>query len=251
MLCSRWPCTASSRFPCRSRQNLHLSDASLGWLKGTIAPTITAVAILIGLGHSLLAMSGFETLAQVYRELASPKLKNLKRAGNVIFLYSMLFTSLASFFAVMLIPDSERPKYLDNLLGGLSMFLAGPQTLKLLFHGFVVVVGTLILAGAVNTAIIGSNGVLNRVAEDGVLPNWFRKPHTEIRHHQSPDQYRRPSSDRDHPAEPRRRQPARRSLCVRRRLELFVQCALRAGPALQTAGKPRMEGAPELSHRRR
>ena len=103
-----------------------LSDESLGWLKGTVAPTITAVAILIGLGHSLLAMSGFETLAQVYREIASPKLKNLKRAGNVIFLYSMLFTSLASFFAVMLIPDSERPKYLDNLLGGLSMFLVGP-----------------------------------------------------------------------------------------------------------------------------
>ena len=43
-----------------------------------------------------------------------------------------------------------------------------------------VVVGTLILAGAVNTAIIGSNGVLNRVAEDGVLPNWFRKPHTQF-----------------------------------------------------------------------
>ena len=153
---------------------------SLGWLKGTIAPTITAVAILIGLGHSLLAMSGFETLAQVYRELASPKLQNLKRAGNVIFLYSMLFTSLASFFAVMLIPDSERPKYLDNLLGGLSIFLVGPPALKLLFHIFVVVVGTLILAGAVNTAIIGSNGVLNRVAEDGVLPNWFRKPHTKF-----------------------------------------------------------------------
>src|SRR5580698_10821435 len=92
----------------------------------------------------------------------------------------MLFTSLASFFAVMLIPDSERPRYLDNLLGGLSMFLAGPQTLKLLFHGFVVVVGTLILAGAVNTAIIGSNGVLNRVAEDGVLPNWFRKPNRKF-----------------------------------------------------------------------
>jgi amino acid transporter len=163
--------------PLPIKANLHLSDASLGWLKGTIAPTITAVAIMIGLGHSLLAMSGFETLAQVYREIDSPKLKNLKRAGNVIFLYSMLFTSLASFFAVMLIPDSERPKYLDNLLGGLSIFLVGPPTLKLLFHAFVVVVGTLILAGAVNTAIIGSNGVLNRVAEDGVLPNWFRKPH--------------------------------------------------------------------------
>ena len=38
-------------------------------------------------------------------------------------------------------------------------------------------VGFLILSGAVNTAIIGSNGVLNRVAEDGVLPDWFLKPH--------------------------------------------------------------------------
>jgi hypothetical protein len=57
------------------------------------------------------------------------------------------------------------------------MYLAGPYGLRLLFHGFVVLVGTLVLAGAVNTAIIGSNGVLNRVAEDGVLPNYFRLPH--------------------------------------------------------------------------
>ena len=38
-------------------------------------------------------------------------------------------------------------------------------------------VGSLILSGAVNTAIVGSNGVLNRVSEDGVLPDWFLKPH--------------------------------------------------------------------------
>jgi hypothetical protein len=35
----------------------------------------------------------------------------------------------------------------------------------------------LILSGAVNTSIIGANGVLNRVAEDRVLLDWFRKPH--------------------------------------------------------------------------
>jgi Amino acid permease len=57
------------------------------------------------------------------------------------------------------------------------MFLAGPFALRLAFHGFVVLVGVLILSGAVNTAIIGSNGVLSRVAEDGVLPPWFRKLH--------------------------------------------------------------------------
>jgi len=49
--------------------------------------------------------------------------------------------------------------------------------LRLLFQAFIVIVGFLMLAGAVNTAIIGSNGVLNRVAEDGVLTDWFRRPH--------------------------------------------------------------------------
>jgi len=38
-------------------------------------------------------------------------------------------------------------------------------------------VGVLILAGAHNTSIVGANGVLNRVAEDGVLTDAFQKPH--------------------------------------------------------------------------
>ena len=160
--------------------NLKFSPDGLGWLRGTLAPSITIIAVLIGLGHSLLAMSGEESLAQVNREIAYPKLKNLERAGFVIFIYSMLFTSLVSFFAVMIIPDAARQNFLDNLIGGLSMYLAGPVSARLLFHGFVVLVGTLILSGAVNTAIIGSNGVLNRVAEDGVLPDWFRHPHKKF-----------------------------------------------------------------------
>ena len=57
------------------------------------------------------------------------------------------------------------------------MYMAGPYLARLLLNAFVVVIGFLILAGAVNTAIIGSNGVLNRVAEDGVMPDWFLKPH--------------------------------------------------------------------------
>src|SRR6266576_1702427 len=163
--------------PAPTPANLRFGDEALGWLRGTAAPSITIVAILIGLGHSLLAMSGEESLAQVYREIAAPKLRNLKRAGLVVFIFSMLFTSLVSFFAVMIIPDSERSKYFDNLISGISMFLAGPFGLKLAFHAFVVLVGVLILSGAVNTAIIGSNGVLNRLVEDGVLPDWFREPH--------------------------------------------------------------------------
>jgi amino acid transporter len=135
------------------------------------------IGILIAFGHSFLAMSGEESLAQVNRELEYPKHRNLMRAGLVIFVYSLLFTSLVSFFAYALIPDNIRPRYFDNLISGIAMNLVGPLPLKLLFQAFIVVVGFLMLAGAVNTAIIGSNGVLNRVSEDGVLPDWLRKPH--------------------------------------------------------------------------
>ncbi len=135
------------------------------------------IGILMAFGHSILAMSGEETLAQVNRELEYPKHRNLMRAGLVIFIYSLLFTSPVSFFAYMIIPDHVRPRYFDNLISGIAMNLAGPWSLKLLFQAFVVVVGFLMLAGAVNTAIIGSNGVLNRVSEDGVLSDWFRAPH--------------------------------------------------------------------------
>ena len=135
------------------------------------------IGILIAFGHSVLAMSGEESLAQVNREIEYPKHKNLMRAGFVIFVYSLLFTSLVSFFATAIIPDSVRPQYFDNLISGIAMNVVGPDSLKLLFQAFVVVVGFLMLAGAVNTAIVGSNGVLQRVSEDGVLTDWFRSPH--------------------------------------------------------------------------
>jgi len=74
--------------PPPTLSNFKFNDEALGWLRGTTAPRIAVVAILIGLGHSLLAMSGEESLAQVYREIAAPKLPNLKRAALVIFLFS-------------------------------------------------------------------------------------------------------------------------------------------------------------------
>src|SRR2546423_424284 len=135
------------------------------------------VGILMAFGHSFLAMSGEESLAQVNRELEYPKHRNLMKAGMGIFVYSLLFTSLVSFFAYAIIPDGVRPQYFDNLISGISMYLVGPPTLRLLFQAFIVVVGFLMLAGAVHTAIIGSNGVLNRVSEDRGLTDLVRAPH--------------------------------------------------------------------------
>src|SRR5688572_13951054 len=163
--------------PLPTPENLRFTPESLGWLEGTSLPDIAVVGLLIAFGHSLLAMSGFETLAQVYREIGYPKLQNLKITANTVCLYALCSTGLISLFAVMLIPDNVRSQYWENLIGGLAMNLAGPYLLRLGFHIFVVIVGVLILSGAVNTSIIGANGILNRVAEDGVLTDWFRKPH--------------------------------------------------------------------------
>jgi amino acid transporter len=154
-----------------------LTKESLGWLYGTWISQLTLVILFVGFGHSVLAMSGEETLAQVNREIEHPKLKNLQKTGMVIFIYSLLFTGLVSFFAVMIIPDSARPNFFANLIGGIAMYLWGPLWARLIFHGFVVLVGVLILAGAQNTSIVGANGVLNRLAEDGVLTAWFQRPH--------------------------------------------------------------------------
>lgn len=160
---------------------IELQGHALGWLKDFSFPyEIPTVAIAVGLGHSLLAMSGQETFAQVSREIAHPKLKNLKRAGLIIFIFCLVFTAGVSFFATMIIPDSVRPQYYNNLIMGLVNHMIGPLPLKIFFQGFVAIVGFLILSGACNTALIGSNSVLNRLSEDGVLPNWFRKPHRQF-----------------------------------------------------------------------
>lgn len=163
--------------------NLHFETSvttglhPLGWLKDTSLPSIGFIGLMIAFGHSVLAMSGEESLAQISREIEHPKLKNLIRAAIVIFIFTISFTPVVSFFAVMIIPDDVRiTQYSQNLLSGLAMHVIGPDWLKLLLQAFVVIVGFLILSGAVNTAIVGSNGVLNRVSEDGVLTSWFRAP---------------------------------------------------------------------------
>jgi amino acid transporter len=225
-------------------------QASSGWLEH-FPRILGTFGLLVAFGHSLLAMSGEESLAQVNREIEAPKLLNLLRAGRIIAIYAVCLTGIISFLAVLIIPDGKRvitqvvnngtatipqamgktwwevdylrpadrqhpadwgylmlrtvdlrgqerllktehpivisPRwqhverdnggYRDNLINGLVHYLAGPAWLKIVVECFVVIVGFLILAGAVNTSLVGSNGVLNRLAEDGILTPWFQRPH--------------------------------------------------------------------------
>lgn len=151
---------------------------SVGWLPDFNIPLDhIGILIAVGSGHCFLAMSGQETFAQVSREIAHPKLKNLKRAGLIIFIFCFVFMVAVAFFATLLIPDEVRPNFYDNLIIGVVGYFTGPEWMKIAFQTMVVVAGFLILAGASNTALIGSNSIVNAVCEDGVLTDWFRKPH--------------------------------------------------------------------------
>src|SRR5271168_2155740 len=58
--------------PAPIASNITFAADAKGWFAGTFWLQIPMVAIIIAFGHSLLSMSGFETLAQVYREIAYP-----------------------------------------------------------------------------------------------------------------------------------------------------------------------------------
>jgi len=176
-------------------------------------------------------------LAQVNREDRTSQAEESGEDGLVIFIYSLLFTSLVSFFAVMIIPDKVRPDYFANLIGGIAMYLAGPESLKLLFHAFVVLVGVLILAGAQNTSIVGANGVLKsrggRRSAHQLVPEAAQPLRDELPHHQL-DRGAPTAHDR---IEPGKRVCVGRALRFWRDLELRHEVHRRAGAALYRTGE--------------
>ncbi len=205
------------RFPSIAEPLRHMG--ATGWLS-----FLGLFGLVIAFGHSVLAMSGEETLAQVYREVESPKLKNFKKAALIVFIYSLVLTGSVSLLSVMLIPDDLRMgKYYDNIIGGLAMQMVGPLPIKLLLNAFVVVVGFLILSGAINTSIIGSNGVLNRGCRGRGVARLVSEAARALRN-DIPDSL----ADRgitvvhDH-CQPRGLHPFGRSIRIRSDLEFHVQ----------------------------
>ena len=103
------------------------------------------------------------------------------------------------------------------------------------------------LSGAVNTAIVGSNGVLNRVSEDGVLTDWFRQPHRALRDLAPDHQPGRRAANRHDSYEPRRRDFSGEALRVWRDVELCYEGNRGAGAALYAPAGPRIPGAAQFS----
>ena len=168
--------------PAADSDKPEIQPDALGFLKKyRTARSWVLFGIIMAFGHSVLAMSGEETLAQVNREIAHPKLKNLKRAAIVIAIYSLVFTGSRRCW----LRDADSglvrmPVYQDNLIAGLAMYMAGPRSGELMFRVFRRVrriSDSLRRHQHLHHRIYG---VLMRVAEDGVLTDWFRQPHPKF-----------------------------------------------------------------------
>src|SRR3954471_4471153 len=91
--------------PAPLPSNLQFANPTvdLGWLAGTRWIQMPLVVVIIAFGHSVLALGGFETLAQVYREIEAPKLQRLKLAANIVCGYAVICTGLITLLAGMII----------------------------------------------------------------------------------------------------------------------------------------------------
>ena len=218
----------------RLPRNLRFSHEALGWLEGTFVAAhsrgrdVDRLRPLAAVDERIR-----DAGAGLSRDRLSEDEESARSRPTSSAWYALVCTGVITLLAVH---DHSRRRPAHVLRqpdwAASRCSLVGPRLLRLAFHIFVVIVGVLILSGAVNTSIIGANGVLNRVAEDGVLLDWFRKPHRRfgttyrIINMITLLQVATILASRGDMIS------ARRSLRVRRGVELLPQVAGRAGAAL-------------------
>ncbi len=200
-------------------------------------------------GHSLLAMSGEESLAQVNREIEHPKLKNLKRAAIVIAIYSLIFTGGATLLASMLIPSEGSrplPGQPDRRPGHVH---GGPHVLA---HRLPHLCG----AGRLPDSLRSHQHLddrLDRRADargrrrraDRLVP----QAASQVRHQLSHRQPGLHPADGHHHRQPRQCHHPGRGVCLRRDLVVHLQQPGHAGAALEVPRRTRLEGSAQYPHR--
>ena len=198
-------------------------------------------------------MSGEESLAQVNREIAYPKVKNLVRAGFIIFLYSMLMTGAD---LVLRGPDHSRRRAHERLQrqpdrrprhvrGRAAVGAPGAARLRRRSSASSSSPAPSTRPSSAPTACSTASprtaccrtGSAIRIARYGTTV--------------PPHQPGRRAADLHHHRQPRRRLHARRGLRLRRRVELRLQGAVDGGAALQGPPAARLEGAVQSARRRR
>ncbi|MGD9311201.1 MAG: APC family permease [Desulfosarcina sp.] len=134
-----------------------------------VAPTSNGLmeALFFGFAASLLGISGFESSANFVEEQAEGvfplTLRNMWVAVTV-------FNPGMALLALALVPVEQVGKHQEALLAYMGNLSGGPWLSNLIS-----VDAALVLSGAVLTSFIGVNGLVNRMALDRCLPQFFLK----------------------------------------------------------------------------
>ncbi len=124
------------------------------------------MAIFFGFSASMLGISGFESSANFVEEQQQGVFPKTLR--NMWFIVSVI-NPLMAFFALSILPIPEiKAEHSETLLSHMGMLSSGPWLSTLISLDAV-----LVLSGAVLTSYVGVTGLLERMALDRILPQFF------------------------------------------------------------------------------
>lgn len=125
------------------------------------------IAVSLGFSAALLGISGFESSANFVEEQDVGVFRKTLR--NMLIAVA-IFNPLTSILSLNLLPLAEIVGHKDYLLSEMAHMIGG-QTFKLI----IVLDATAVLSGAVLTSYVGVTGLVQRMALDQVLPQFFLK----------------------------------------------------------------------------
>jgi len=144
--------------------DFHIFKANLSTLPGG---KDLLIAVSLGFSAALLGISGFESSANFVEEQDVGVFRKTLR--NMLIAVA-IFNPLTSILSLNLLPLAEIVGHKDYLLSEMAHMIGG-QTFKLI----IVLDATAVLSGAVLTSYVGVTGLVQRMALDQVLPQFFLK----------------------------------------------------------------------------
>ena len=131
--------------------------------------------MVTALGFVLSALGSVESLTQAAVDLQQPRIRNLQRVARLVSGYGILITAGLAFLFVAVVADAR--VWSTAPLAGIAYQLAAPPWLRLVLVSLVVVAATAFLTATLRSTSRGAQGVLARLADDGVLDEGWRALH--------------------------------------------------------------------------
>ena len=146
----------------------------LSWLPSWLA---VVVAMGASAGFALPALGSVDALGQAAVDLEQPRIKNLRRIARLLAVFGLLVTGVFTFLFVALVPEAQRPDWVEAPLAGVVRALAGPAWLRGVALLALAGAAGVFLIGAVRSASAGTHAILSRLVDEGIVAPAFRALH--------------------------------------------------------------------------